>query len=137
MKITIVKNLNNTFSIAYNSDYEQAKKLKAGVEYQCEIKRPRNYNFHKKYFSLIQMLFENQERYINIDHLRKDLTIEAGFYTTRKDIHGNDIKEADSISFASMKQEDFDELYSKTLDVIVTHFNFDKQDILNNVEQFY
>ena len=137
MKITIVKKLNNTFSIAYNSDYELAKKLKVGVEYQCEIKRPRNYNFHKKYFALITMLYDNQERYINIDHLRKDLTIEAGFYTVRKNLQGVDVYEANSISFSKMKQNDFDDLYSKTLDVIVKYFNFDKEEIINNVEQYF
>tara|TARA_R110000782_G_scaffold263022_1_gene355478 strand:+ start:674 stop:1087 length:414 start_codon:yes stop_codon:yes gene_type:complete len=137
MKITIVKKLNNTFAIAYNTDYELAKKLKVGVEYQCEIKRPRNYNFHKKYFALLTMLFDNQERYSNKDHLRKDLTIEAGFYTVRKNLKGVEVYEANSISFASMKQESFDDLYSKTLDVIVKYFNFDKEEIINNVEQYF
>ena len=137
MKITIVKKLNNTFAIAYNADYELAKKLKVGVEYQCEIKRPRNYNFHKKYFALLTMLFDNQERYSNKDHLRKDLTIEAGFYTVRKNLKGVEVYEANSISFASMKQESFDDLYSKTLDVIVKYFNFDKEEIINNVEQYF
>ena len=136
MKLTIVKKLNNTFAIAYNSDYELAKKLKVGVEYQCDIKRPRNYNFHKKYFALITMLYDNQERYINIDHLRKDLTIEAGFYTVRKNLKGVEVYEANSISFSKMKQNDFDDLYSKTLDVIVKYFNFDKEEIINNVEQY-
>ena len=137
MKLTIVKKLNNTFAIAYNSDYEMAKKLKVGVEYQCDIKRPRNYNFHKKYFALITMLYDNQERYTNIDHLRKDLTIEAGFYTIRKNLKGIEVYEANSISFGKMKQKDFDDLYSKTLDVIVKFFNFDKQEIINNVEQYF
>mgnify|MGYP003640233135 FL=1 len=137
MKITIVKKLNNTFAIAYNTDYELAKKLKVGVEYQCEIKRPRNYNFHKKYFALLTMLFDNQERYSNKDHLRKDLTIEAGFYTVRKNLKGVEVYEANSISFSSMKQESFDDLYSKTLDVIVKYFNFDKEEIINNVEQYF
>ena len=57
MKVFLVKQLNNSFKIAYNSDYEKIKKLKAGEEYQCEIKRPRNLKFHKKFFALINMLF--------------------------------------------------------------------------------
>ena len=137
MKLTLIKNLNNTFSIAYNSDYELAKKLKVNTEYQCEIKKPRNYQFHKKYFALIKMIYDNQERYINIDHLRKDLTIEAGFYTQRENLKGELVYEANSVSFAKMNQEEFDNLYSKTLDAIVKNFNFDKQDIIDNVEQYF
>jgi len=137
MKITIVKQLNGSFKVAYDSDYEKAKKLKVNTEYQCEVKRPRNYEFHKKYFALINMVFENQEKYINIDHLRKDLTIASGFYTKRFDINDNEILEPDSISFGSMKQDVFDDLYSKTLDAIVTYFHFEKQDIIDNVEQYF
>ena len=137
MKITIVKQLNGSFKVAYDSDYEKAKKLKVNTEYQCEVKRPRNYEFHKKYFALITMVFNNQEKYINIDHLRKDLTIASGFYTKRFDINDNEILEPDSISFGNMKQDVFDDLYSKTLDAIVTYFHFEKQDIIDNVEQYF
>lgn len=137
MKLTLVKNLNNTFSIAHNSDYEKAKKLKAGVQFECTVIKKRNYEFHKKYFALLNMLFENQEVYNNIDHLRKDLTVEAGFYEVRYNIKGEEIKEAKSVSFGSMKEEEFSDLYSKTLDAIVLHFNFEKQDIIDNVEQYF
>ena len=137
MKLTLVKQLNGSFKVAYDSDYEKAKKLKVNTEYQCEVKRPRNYEFHKKYFALINMVFENQEKYINIDHLRKDLTIASGFYTKRFDINDNEILEPDSISFGSMKQDVFDDLYSKTLDAIVMYFHFDKEDIIQNVEQYF
>jgi len=137
MRFTLVKNLNNTFSIAYNSDYEKAKKLKAGVQFECEVKKKRNYEFHKKYFALINMLFDNQETYNNIDHLRNDLTIEAGFYSIRTNLRAETIKEANSISFSKMDELEFSDLYSKTLDVIVKYFHFNKQDIIDNVEQYF
>jgi len=137
MKLTVIKQLNNSLKVAYNSDYELVKKLKLDTAYQCEIKRPRNYKFHKKYFALLNMLFENQERYSSIDHLRYDLTIEAGKYTIRKDLKGDMVKVPDSISFANMNVLEFEDLYSKTLDVIVKYFNFNKQDIIDNVEQYF
>ena len=137
MKLTVIKQLNNSLKVAYNSDYELVKKLKLDTAYQCEIKRPRNYKFHKKYFALLNMLFENQERYSSIDHLRYDLTIEAGKYTIRKDLKGDMVNVPDSISFANMNELEFEDLYSKTLDVIVKYFNFNKQDIIDNVEQYF
>lgn len=137
MKFTLVKNLNNTFSLPYNSDYDKAKKLKAGEHFECEVKKKRNIKFHRKYFALLNMLFDNQEIYSNIDDLRHDLTIEAGYFTTRYNIYGEEVKKANSVSFAKMDELEFNNLYSKTLDAIVFHFNFDKQDIIDNVEQYF
>ena len=137
MKFTIVKQLNNTFKVAYDSDYEKLKRIKAGDLLECEIKKPRNYKFHRKYFALINMLFQNQEKYNNIDHLRHDLTIEAGYYDIRTNLKGNEVIQAKSISFASMKEDEFSQLYDRTLYTIVKYFNFDKQDIIDNVEQYF
>lgn len=137
MKLTLIKNLNNTFSIVHNSDYEKAKKLKAGVEFQCSVVKIRNYKFHKKYFALINLVFNNQEVYSDINLLRRDLTKVSGFYTVRKDLEGNEVVDVDSISFSKMDELKFNDLYSKTLDSIVKYFKFDKQDILDNIEQHF
>lgn len=137
MKFTIVKQLNNTFKVAYDSDYEKMKRIKVGDFLECEIRKPRNYRFHKKFFALIQMIYQNQERYNNIDDLREDLTIEAGFYVNRENIRGEVIKKAKSISFSKMDEHEFNDYYSRVLDEIVKHFNFDKQLIIDNVEQFF
>lgn len=33
----------------YDSDYEEKKRLKVGDTVLCDIKKPRNYEFHKKF----------------------------------------------------------------------------------------
>ena len=137
MKFTIVKQFNNTFKVAYDTDYDKMKRIKVGDFLECEIKKPRNYMFHKKFFALLNMVYQNQERYNNIDHLRNDLTIEAGYYTLRYNLENKEIYEANSISFSKMNEETFNEYYNKCLDVIVKYFNFDKQDIIDNVEQYF
>lgn len=137
MEISLSKSLNGTFKPVYPSDFEAAKKIKAGDVYLFKCNKPRNYEFHKKYFALINMVFENQERYKNIDHLRKDLTIEAGYYDEYTDLHGTLQREAKSISFAKMEGFEFDELYNKTLDVICQYFHFDKEEIQQNIVEFF
>lgn len=137
MKITLCKQLNNTFKVAYDSDYEKLKKIKINEPFEFEYKNSRNIKFHRLYFSLLNMVFQNQEMYNNIDHLRRDLTIESGYYDLRVNIHGEEVKEPKSISFASMSQEEFSEYYNAVLDTIVKYFHFDKEDIKNNIEQFY
>jgi hypothetical protein len=137
MKMSIVKQLNNTFVVAYPSDYEKLKRIKVGDVLECEIKKPRNYKFHKKFFALIEMVYQNQEIYVNKDELREDLTIEAGYFTERVDMYGELKKRAVSISFASMSEYDFEQYYSAVIQVIVNFFKFDRQDIIDNIEQYY
>lgn len=137
MKFFVVKQLNNTLKVSFNSDYEKIKKLKVNEEYQCEIKRPRNIKFHRKFFALINMLFDNQEIYNNADDLRGDLIIEAGFYRVVTDFKGVEKKKPKSIKFSSMDEDEFSDLYNRVLDVIVQYFHFDKQSIIDNVEQYF
>ena len=137
MKIILIKQLNNTFKIAYDSDFEKCKKIKVGEPYEFEYKFKRNYEFHKKFFALLNMVFQNQERYKNIDHLRKDLTIASGYYDSRVDLEGVEVLEPKSISFSSMDNDSFQEFYSAVVDTIVKYFHFDRQDIIDNVEQYF
>lgn len=135
MKITLIKQQDNTFK-ADGSDYEAIKKLKIGQEYQCEITRPRNYKMLRKFFALINLVYENQERYVNREHLRQDLIIEAGHYSIRHNLAGDPIYEAKSIKFSSMTQDNFEDLYDRVLDVIQKHFNFSKESVINELNKF-
>lgn len=137
MKFTLVKGLDNKFTLAFNSDLEKSKKLKAGVFFECEIKKKRNYMFHKKYFALINMVFDNQESYNNIDHLRHDITVEAGFYDKYINFQGVEVKKAKSVNFSNMDNIEFNELYNRSIDVIVKYFKFKKADILEHIEQYF
>lgn len=135
-KIALVRNLSG-FIPAYDSDFEIAKKIKIGEIYEYDFKKPRNYEFHKKFFGLINLVFQNQERYKFLDSLREDLIIEAGYYYEEVNLHGEVKKKVKSISFASMDEIEFSELYSSVVDVIIKYFHFDKQDIIDNVSQYF
>jgi len=136
MKIAVIKQMNGSFLPANNSDYELAKKLKVGKQYQAEIKQPRNYDFHKKFFALIELVFDNQEIFDNKEFMRKELTKAAGFYDVYLNHKNVECYEAKSISFASMSQNDFDKLYERFLDVVVKIFKFDKESIEENIQEF-
>jgi len=136
MKLILIKQLNNTFKVAYPSDYDNLKKLKAGEFLECEIRMPRNVGFHRKFFALINMVYQNQSTYNNIEHLRRDLIIEAGFYEEWADFNGEVKRRAKSISFSSMGEDEFQELYDRVLDVIVDVYKFEKQDIVESLAEF-
>ena len=136
MEITLIKTLSG-FKACYDSDSEKAKKIPLNEPFVVTYTKKRNIKFHRKFFALVNMVFENQERYSNLDHLRNDLTIEAGFYEVRYGLHGEELKEAKSISFSSMDEIEFSELYNRVIDVIVKYFKFEKEDILSNIEQYF
>ena len=54
--IYMVKQLNGSFLPAHDSDLDLAKQIKVGEVYRFQFSKPRNYEFHKKYFAL---LFKN------------------------------------------------------------------------------
>lgn len=135
-KIALIRTLSG-FKPAFESDIELSKKIKLNEVYEYEFKQPRNYMFLKKFFALVNLVYQNQEQYNNIEHLRRDLIIESGNYYLRHDLNGVEVREAKSISFAKMSQNEFDKLYSDVIDVIVKYFNFDKEEILINVEKYF
>lgn len=137
MKLHLVKQLNNTFKVAHDSDYDKMKRIKAGDMLECEVKKPRNLAFHKKFFALINLVFDNQERYSNADDLRYDLTIDAGFFERRIDLDGDEVKKPKSISFAKMDDHEFSELYDAFIRVVVARFGYHKQDLIDNINQYY
>ena len=137
MNLYLVKKNDNTLAPAYNSDYDKLKKLKVGEEYKCEVRQPRNLKFHRKFFALINMVLDNQEQYTDADKLRNDLVVEAGFSETWADLHGVIQVRAKSLSFGSMTEDEFQNVYDRVIDVVVKHFHFGEQEILDNIEQYF
>ena len=120
----------------FDSDMDNLRKIRRGVDLEIDIKQPRNYKFLKKFHALVNMIFENQDIYDNIEHLRKDLTILAGYYDEHPNFHGEIVKTAKSISFAKMTEEEFSDLYSKFCDTIIKVMGWSQELIEENIESF-
>ena len=73
----------------------------------------------------------------NFDRFREDVLILAGFCSVTYAINGDVKMLADSISFGSMDQEKFEEVYSKVVDVILKHIlkNYTRDDLDNVVNE--
>ena len=136
MKIFFRK-IENSYIVDSGDDSD----IKRGELVSAEIKRPRNYKFHKKYFALIDYAFgvwepkclEFKSKPVgkSIKQFRKDITILAGFYTLTENIKGEVRAEADSISFGNMGDDEFEKLYSKTIDVLLKLIftNYTREDV--------
>ena len=137
----------SVFIPATDYDQQQIEKIKQRDYVSAEVKRPRNAKFHRKYMALLNYAFENWEpgeidsKYgkpkKSFDRFRKDLAILSGFYDIEIRLNGETSVTAKSISFASMKEDEFEELYSNTIDVILKRIltNYTKPDLENVVLQ--
>ena len=107
-----------------DDDYEAKRKLKIGQTYTAEIKVARNVDFHRKYFAMISYAWEylNEQEtatFKDKDNFRKYLEIAAGhcdvFFHPRLQEF---VEIPKSISFGSMDNTAFSELYERVKDVI-------------------
>jgi hypothetical protein len=121
-------------------------RVKVGEVIKVEFSKPRNSAFHSKYFTLLNIgydAFEPQAMHKgvivekNFELFRKDIIIQAGFYTVTVDLNGKLRLIADSISFASMGGDEFNELYNKSVNVILQKVltNYTRLDLDEVVEQ--
>ncbi|MCP4934403.1 MAG: DUF1367 family protein [bacterium] len=124
-------------------DRELLSKIRTGEAVKLTYKRVRNYEFLKKWWALITFAFdcweppENHVGEKNLERFRKDIIILAGFYDQTIRLDGATRVEAKSISFGSMSEDDFDELYSKTIDVILKYVlkNYTGDELRSVVDQ--
>ena len=135
MKIALIKHFNG-LKAAYNSDLENLKKLKEGVIYEVNIKKPRNLMFHRKFFALINLVFENQETFDNSEDLRYYLIMKAGFYKKVKTPTG-EMFIPKSLKFDKMDNVEFEEVYNGVIKVIEKELLITKQDILENIQEYF
>ena len=112
----------------YPSDYDSKRKLKLGQDYEVEVKNPRNVGFHRKFMALINVGCENSKMDLPFDTYRRYITMKAGYFTMYKTGKGV-FYEAQSISFSSINQDQFEEVYSRVLDKIIEDIGATKEDI--------
>lgn len=107
-----------------DEDYDDKRKLKIGEIYEVTVRQVRNYQFHKKYFALINLsweyLNEEQQKFFKTKEVfRKSLEITAGHcdvvYSFETKSYHHTPK---SISFEKMKEDEFSELYERVKDVL-------------------
>ena len=107
-----------------DDDYEAKSKLKVGEAYTVEVKIARNVDFHRKYFAMIAYAWEFlSEREVMAfktkDGFRKSIEVAAGHYEPLYNVTTGAFDHAPkSISFGSMDNAEFSDLYNRVKDVI-------------------
>jgi hypothetical protein len=128
--------------------------LKTGQALHGDFKQMRNYQFHKRFFALLQFLYDHWEpgefqsaRWEGItpqksfEQFRSDIIILAGFFKASYRLDGSVRILPKSISFSNMKQKEFEELYQRVIDVglqkILVNYSRDELDnVIDNLLSF-
>lgn len=119
----------------YPSDFDDKRKLRLGETYQVEVTNPRNVGFHKKFFAMLNVGHENTSLDMPFETYRKYMIVKAGFFTayqTPKGIY----YDPNSISFASMSQDEFQEVYSRVLDKVIEDVGLEREDLEKQLINF-
>ena len=130
MEINLIKTLSGL--VPSDPDSEGwYNKLKVGNVVHADFKKYRHPLFHRKYFALLNIGFSNWQpgeinsKYgipeKNFERFRKDVAILCGYYKNVIRFDGTTRIEAESISFSKMDQEQFETLYSKTIDLFINN----------------
>lgn len=113
-------------------DAEIIHNITEGSMYSVKITKSRNPQFHRKYFALLDVLYQFFQPVItpmnngmvpqkNRERFRKDLIIATGHYKLVVNIKGDVRAEAKSISFAAMDDVEFTRLYNRTINYGLQH----------------
>lgn len=128
----------------YDSDLDEKHRLRIGDNVLCTIKRPRNYDFHKKYWALLRLtvanlphLIQQQMQIFTEEDLLDCLKIDLGLFTTRWH-GGRQIVKTGSISFAKMDNTEFEKFFSRSVDAILRIYlrGTDRQALIEEVENY-
>lgn len=118
---------------------EKLIKFKTGEVYEIEIKQSRNPSFHRKVFAFFNFCFEHwkgdnefQSEIKQFDVFRSHLTVLAGFYETFYNINGEVRVEAKSLSYSSMRQNEFEECYSALINAAIKHVFVNADESIKN-----
>lgn len=146
MKINFIKQAGGVLLPANDHEAQRLNKFKTGELYEVEIKLTRNPAFHRKMFAFFNFCFqywrgdnEFQDEIAQFDKFRKDLTMLAGYRNNVFNMRGELRVEPESLSFASMDQERFEQCYNAMIQAAIRNVfgNTKDQNIINQLYNFF
>jgi hypothetical protein len=132
--ILLIKHEGKLFP-AYDRDRERLNLVKENEIVVCDLDDKRNLRFHRKYFAMLNFVFENmsedlRERIPSVQVLRSEIMRIMGKVEVYYTLDGKRMLIPESISFAKMGEKKFERVYSDTIDVCLKYFlpEVDKED---------
>lgn len=114
-------------------DQDYVRTLKTGEVIHAEFRKRRNPKFHRKFFALLKLGFDYFEPALchlegtdqvftpekNPEEFRRWVIVKAGYYHVIGYPDGSVRLRAKSLKFSKMDQQEFEQLYSAAVDVLL------------------
>jgi len=120
--IDLIKLTNKCLAPSLPADEEKISKWRVGDILRAKVNKPRNGKFHRKFFALLNVAFENQDKYEIFEDFRIEVALKCGNYREHVTTKGNLIYIPKSIAYSRMDEIKFNLLYYKAIDVILKDF---------------
>lgn len=122
---------------AEGSAVELLRGIKQGAEVSVEIRRPRNIKFHRKFFALVRLVYDNQNVCQSQNELLDAIKLMVGHVNQVRLPSGEIAKVPASISFAAMDEPAFNDFWNRAVDVVVRDIipGLNREDLENEVMQ--
>lgn len=105
------------FVAADEPSQELTRKYQVGEIYRAEIVKPRSYKHHKLAFALLNLTYENQERYTSFEIFRKAVAIAAGHVDELIKLDGEIIFLPRSINYDTLDEIEFTKVFGAMMTV--------------------
>jgi hypothetical protein len=119
------------------------RKYQLGKIYRADVVRPRSYRHHCLGMALLQLTYDNQDRYTDFETFRKAIARAAGHVVSYSDIDGNMCHDAASLSYDAIPDDvEFGNVLTSMLQVCA-HLLHDisipelEQEVLRYVDSHY
>lgn len=99
--------------------FDLLKSLPPDEVLRCKLSRQRNGRFHRLYYALLQVVFQNQELYPTLEVMHIAIKRAIGL-VDEYEIKGQNFSVPRSISFAKMSRIEFEQFYETVLNLIIT-----------------
>lgn len=128
-----------------DEDYEAKKRLKMGDIVRCQIKRPRNLRFHKKFFALLSLTYDNIPHDVaellgisSKEGMLDTIKLALDHYDTYE-IGGKTLLRLRSIAFDKMDDTEFETFYVRTVDFILHHLlpGLDQKTLEEEIKHYF
>lgn len=140
----LIKLPNGDLRPATDDGRDRVKRWRVGDVVTCEVKRPRSQAFHRLYFGLLSMIYENsewcEERWPTFERFREAVQMQAGYFEETKSIKGSTMYRASSVAFHKMDEDEFSALFNKVVDIIIQfvpeYANVTPDDLVQMVKEY-
>ncbi len=131
------------FDAADETSREWLRKYKLGEIYRADVVKPRSYRHHCLVMALLQLTYDNQDRYRDFETFRKVIAKAAGHVVEYVDLEGVVCQEAASLSYDAIPDDvEFGKVMASML-TICAHLLHDmapselEQEMLRYVDSHY